>query len=171
MPQFDAMENALGVIQYICKEFAGLCGREYGLFDSYKMEDAELVTIILGSTAGTARTVVDRMREQGVKAGLLKLRAFRPFPAAQLAAALKGAKAVAVLDRSISFGGHGGPAFMEVCSALYNAGMRIPVLNFIYGLGGRAAEIENIVEVYDRLQAVAKAGKVDNLINYLNLRE
>ena len=97
--------------------------------------------------------------------------AFRPFPATELAAALKGAKAIAVLDRSISFGGHGGPAFMEVCSALYNAGVHIPVLNFIYGLGGRAAEIENIVEVYDRLKGVAETGKVDNLINYLNLRE
>jgi len=170
-PQVDAMENAKGVIQDVAGEFAKLCGREYGLFETYRMEDAELVAIILGSTAGTARAVVDQLRQQGIKVGLLKLRAFRPFPANELAAALKHTKAIAVLDRSISFGGHGGPAFMEVCSALFNARVHIPVLNFIYGLGGRAAEIENIVEVYDRLKSVAETGKVDNLINYLNLRE
>jgi pyruvate ferredoxin oxidoreductase alpha subunit len=170
-PQVDAMENAIGVIQEIGKEFSKLSGRQYGLFDAYQMDDAELVAIILGSTAGTARYVVDQLRQQGVKAGLLKLRAFRPFPAKELAAALRGKKSIAVLDRSISFGGHGGPLFMEVCSALYNAGMNIPVLNFTYGLGGRAAEIENIVEVYERLKGVAKTGKVDSLFNYLNLRE
>ena len=170
-PQVDAMENAIGVIQEIGREFGGLCGREYGLFETYRMDDAEVVTVVLGSTAGTTRHVVDSLRQQGVKAGLLKLRTFRPFPAKQIAEALGQVKALAVLDRAISFGAHGGPLFMEICSTLYNAHMDTPVLNFIYGLGGRAAEIETIEEVYTRLQKTAQTGKVDQAINYLNLRE
>jgi pyruvate ferredoxin oxidoreductase alpha subunit len=170
-PQVDAMESAKDVIQHVAGEFSKLSGREYGLFDAYRMDDAEVVAVILGSTAGTARAVVDDLRHKGIKAGLLKLRVFRPFPAKELAAALKGKKAIAVLDRAISFGASGGPLFMEICSALFNAGEHIPVLNFLYGLGGRAAEIENIEEVYQRLHRVAKDGKVDKMINYLNLRE
>jgi pyruvate ferredoxin oxidoreductase alpha subunit len=170
-PQVDAMDNAVGVIQQIGKEFGSLCGREYGLFETYHMDDAEVAAVVLGSTAGTARHVVDLLRRQGVKAGLLKLRAFRPFPAKQIAETFQQVKSLAVLDRAISFGAHGGPLFMEICSALYNAQMNIPVLNFIYGLGGRAAEIENLQEVYTRLQKVAQTGKIDQAINYLNLRE
>jgi pyruvate ferredoxin oxidoreductase alpha subunit len=78
---------------------------------------------------------------------------------------------VAVLDRAISFGAHGGPLFIEICSALYNAGVRVPVTSFIYGLGGRPAEIESIEEVYGHLQKVASTGKIDRLVNFLNLRE
>jgi len=170
-PQVDAMENAFGVIQEIGREFSQLCGREYGLFETYLMDDAEVAVVVLGSTAGTTRYVVDSLRRQGVKAGLLKLRAFRPFPARQIAETFKHLKSLAVMDRAISFGAHGGPLFMEICSALFNAHLDIPVLNFIYGLGGRAAEIENIEEVYARLQKVAQAGQVDQAINYLNLRE
>ena len=170
-PQADAMEKAKGVISEVGREFAALNGRELGLFEAYRMDDAEIVAIILGSTAGTARPVVDELRRKGIKAGLLKLRVFRPFPAEELATALKGKKAIAVLDRAISFGAYGGPLFMEICSALFNTGVHIPVLNFLYGLGGRAAEIENIEEVYEKLQNIAKTGKVDNFLNYLNLRE
>ncbi len=170
-PQVDAMENAKQVILDVGREFGKLSGREYGFFDAYKMEDAEIVAIMMSSTAGTTRPVVDELRQQGIKAGLLKLRVFRPFPAEEIVAALQGKKAVAILDRAISFGAQGGALFSEVCSALYNAGQRIPVINFLYGLGGRPAEIENIQEVYQRLQQIAQTGKVDNLINYLNLRE
>jgi len=170
-PQVDAMETAVGVIQQIGQEFSSLCGREYGLFETYRMDDAEMAVVVLGSTAGTARYVVDSLRQQGVRAGLLKLRVFRPFPAAEIAEAFGQVKALAVLDRAISFGAHGGPLFMEICSALYNAHLHIPVLNFIYGLGGRAAEIENIEEVFTRLQKAVQTGKVDQAINYLNLRE
>jgi pyruvate ferredoxin oxidoreductase alpha subunit len=170
-PQVDAMESAKDVILQVGREFGELSGQKYGFFDAYRVEDAEIVAVILSSTAGTARPVVDELRQKGIKAGLLKLRVFRPFPAEELAAALKGKKAIAVLDRAISFGAHGGPLFMEICSALFNAGEQIPTLNFLYGLGGRAAEIENIEDVYARLQSVAKQGKVDNVINYLNLRE
>ena len=170
-PQVDAMENAVGVIQQIGKEFSSLCGREYGLFETHQMEDAEMAIVVLGSTAGTTRHVVDDLRRRGIKAGMLKLRAFRPFPARQLAEALGQVKSLAVLDRAISFGAHGGPLFMEICSALYNARLDLPVLNFIYGLGGRAAEIENIEEVFSRLQKAAQTGQTDQAINYLNLRE
>ena len=108
------------------------------------------------------------------RSGMMERPETLPVPtpkSGELAATLKGKKAIAVLDRAISFGASGGPLFMEICSALFNAGERTPVLNFLYGLGGRAAEIENIEEVYQRLQTVAKDGKVDKMINYLNLRE
>jgi pyruvate ferredoxin oxidoreductase alpha subunit len=159
------------VITQVGKDFSTLGGREYGLFDAYRMDDAEVAAIILGSTAGTARHVVDTLRQRGIKAGLLKLRVFRPFPAREIADAVKHLKSVAILDRAISFGAHGGPLFMEICSALYNAHLNLPVLNFLYGLGGRAAEIVNIEEVYAKLQKVAQTGQVDQVINYLNLRE
>ncbi len=170
-PQVDGMENAKGVSIQVGREFGEISGRDYGLFDLYHMEDAEIAAIILGSTAGTARPVVDGLRQQGVRAGLIKLRVFRPFPHAELTDALGGLKALAVLDRAISFGAQGGALFGEVSSALYNRGLRIPVMDFIYGLGGRAAELENIEEVYHKLRQVAQTGKVDNLVNYLNLRE
>lgn len=170
-PQVDGIENAKEVAVQVGREFGQKSGRTYGLFDAYRMEDADIAAIILGSTAGTARPVVDELRQQGVKAGLIKLRVFRPFPSMELTDVLKDTKAVAVLDRAISFGAQGGPLFSEVCSALYSRGEHIPVIDFIYGLGGRAAELENIEEVYHRLQKIAKTGKVDNLLNYLNLRE
>lgn len=169
--QVDGMENAKEAIVQMGREFAQKSGRQYGLFDAYRMEDAEIVAIILGSTAGTARPVVDKLRQQGIKAGLMKLRVFRPFPAMEIVDALKGKKAVAVLDRAISFGAQAGALFSEVCSALYNRGEHIPVIDFIYGLGGRAAELENIEEVYQKLQKISKTGKVDKYLNYLNLRE
>jgi len=170
-PQVDGMENAKRVAVQVGHEFGQKSGRTYGLFDAYRMEDAEIAAVILGSTAGTARPVVDELRQRGIKAGLLKLRVFRPFPAMEIAKVLSGKKAVAVLDRSLSFGAQGGPLFCEVCSALYNEGHRIPVINFIYGLGGRAVEIENIQEVYQKLGKVAKTGNVTKIMNYLNLRE
>lgn len=170
-PQVDGMENAKEVIVQVGREFGEKSGRVHGLFDAYLMEDAEIVAIILGSTAGTARPIVDKLRQQGIKAGLMKLRVFRPFPAQKIVEALRGKKAVAVLDRAISFGAQGGALFAEVCSALYNLGEHIPVINFLYGLGGRAAELENIEEVYQKLQKIAQTGEVENLVNYLNLRE
>jgi pyruvate ferredoxin oxidoreductase alpha subunit len=170
-PQVDGMENAKEVILQVGQEFGKLSGRIQGFFDAYRVKDAEIVAIILGSTAGTARPVVDGLRQQGIKAGLIKLRVFRPFPAEKLVEALRGKKAIAVLDRAISYGAQGGALFNEVCSALYNAEEHIPVVNFIYGLGGRAAEIWNIESVYQKLQKIAAAEKVDQLVNYLNLRE
>ena len=121
------------------------------------MDDAEVAIITLGSSAGTAKEAVNIMRDQGKKAGLVKLRLFRPFPFKAVAAALKNVKAVGVMDRSIAFGAEGGPAWLEVRSAMYE--QKTPILNFIYGLGGRDISNTQIAEVFDKLLDVAATGK------------
>ena len=171
--QTDAMSKAMPVIVDVGKEFGKEFGRDYGVFDPYAMDDAELAIIVLSSAAGTARTTVKELRAKGLKIGLLKPRVIRPFPAQELAAALKNVKAVAVLDRSISFGAMdgAGPLFLEVCAALFAAGAKTTVLDYIYGLGGRDVVPQHIQQVASNLQDVAGTGKVKSLVNYLGLRE
>ncbi len=135
--QVLAMEEAKEVILEVSKEFKRLSGRDYGLFEEYQMEGAERAIVALGSTAGTVKQVVDNLRERGEKVGLIKLRVFRPFPKKELIEALKGIKALAVFDRSHSFGSFGGPLFSEIRSALYGSDLSLQVLNYIYGVGGR----------------------------------
>jgi len=168
--QVLAMEQAKRVIVEVGREFKKLSGRNYGLFEGYQMEGAEVAIIALGSTAGTVKEAVDGLRKGGEKVGLIKLRVFRPFPQEELLAVLKGAKVLAVFDRSHSFGGFGGPLFTEVRSALYGSGLSPQVLNYIYGLGGRNLSLEEIEGVFSDLQEVVKTGKVQERINYLGVR-
>ncbi len=161
---------SLPVIEEIGKEYGRLSGREYGLFETYKLDDAETAMVVLGSTAGTARAVIDELREQGQSVGLLKLRSFRPFPAAQIAKELAGKKAVAALDRSMSPGAIGAPVFHELRSALYDQNERVPVINYIYGLGGRDISMDNIAQVFSDLAVVA-GGEPGALVRYLGLKE
>ncbi len=163
--------GSLPVIEEVGKEFETISGRSYGLFEQYKMDDAEIALIVLGSTAGAARVVAEQLRADGVAAGVLKIRSFRPFPAEQIADALSGVKAVAVLDRAMSPGAIGAPVFHEVRSALYDRDARVPITNYIYGLGGRDVSMEHIREVYKDLAEVASTGKIAQSINYLGLRE
>ncbi|MBM4431788.1 MAG: pyruvate ferredoxin oxidoreductase [Chloroflexi bacterium] len=171
--QTDAMSKAMKVIVDVGKEFGRTFGRSYGIFEPYGMDDAEMAIIVLSSTAGTARTVVKKLRQQGVKIGLLKLRVFRPFPAQELVEALQNVKAVAVLDRAISFGAMqgAGPVFLETCAALYAAEAKTKAVNYIYGLGGRDVFPEYIESVASDLQQIAETGKVKSLVSYLGLRE
>ena len=134
-------------------------------------EDAELVVIALGSTAGTIKEAVDELREEGVKAGLLKIRCFRPFPGREINEALKKVEAVAILDRSASFGAEGGPVFLEVRSSLFEKTERIPIINYIYGLGGRDIKVEEIKGVYQTLQRIAQTKRVEKRVDYLGVRE
>jgi pyruvate ferredoxin oxidoreductase alpha subunit len=171
--QTDAMSKAMKVIVDVGKEYGETFGRSYGIFDAYAMDDAELAIVVLSSAAGTARATVKELRAQGVKIGLLKPRVFRPFPAQELADALKDVKAVAVLDRSISFGAMdgAGPMFLEVCAALFAAGLRTKAANYIYGLGGRDIFPQHFEQVAGDLQDIAATGKVKSLVSYLGLRE
>jgi len=171
--QTDAMSKAMKVIVDVGKEFGETFGRSYGIFDSYAVDDADLAIIVLSSTAGTARTTVKKLRAEGVKIGLLKPRVFRPFPAQEFVDALKGVKAVAVLDRSVSFGAMygAGPMFLEVSAALFAGGSQAKAVNYIYGLRGRDVIPEHIEQVASDLQEVADTGKVKSLVNYLGLRE
>ncbi len=149
--QAEAMKYAKRVILEVGEEYGKLSGRPYGFFDEYQTKDADYIVVALGSTAGTAKAAVDEMRERGEKVGVLKLRVFRPFPAPELAQALAGAKAVAVLDRSEGFSSIGGPVFQEVRSALYRKSP-IPVSGYVYGLGGRDITPEMIEGVFADLK-------------------
>jgi len=168
--QAEAMKHAKDAIIKVADEFAELSGRKYGLFESYRMEDAEIAAVVLGSTAGTAKAVVDNLREEGMKAGVVKLRSFRPFPAEELVDALKDMKAIAVMDRSDSFGAMGGPVFAELRSAFYGKA-DVPIVNHIYGLGGRDVPGTDVEKVYRGLDSIASSGEVGELVSYLGVRE
>ena len=171
--QEEAMKNALRVIQEVHEEYAHLSGRSYGdgLLEQYRLEDAEIAVVCLGSTAGTVKTVVDELREKGVKAGLLRIRTFRPFPVEEIAETLGIVKAVAVMDRSMSFGGSGGAVFHEVRHALYDGSARPYVVNYIYGLGGRDTSPAQIRAIFEDLQKMMQTKRVGNLVRYVGLRE
>jgi pyruvate ferredoxin oxidoreductase alpha subunit len=171
--QEEAMENALSVIQQVNSEYAEISGRSYGngLIEAYCLEDAEVAAVCLGSTAGTMKTVVDGLRQEGVKAGLLRLRTFRPLPVEEIRRVLKNVKAVAVMDRCISFGGNGGPVFHEMRHMLYDVNPHPYVVNYIYGLGGRDTSPTELRSIYEDLQRILQTQRVENLIQYLELRE
>ena len=171
--QEEAMKNAMTVIQQIHDEYAQLTGRAYGdgLLEQYKLGDAEIAVICIGSTAGTAKAVIDELRNSGVKAGLLRIRTYRPFPAEAIVKALGKAKAVAVMDRSMSFGGRGGAVFHEVRHALYDSATRPYVVNYIYGLGGRDTSPIQIKKIFDDLQKILQTKHVEDLVHYIGLRE
>jgi pyruvate ferredoxin oxidoreductase alpha subunit len=168
--EIEAHERALPVIESVQQEFASLSGRSYDHFELYRFDDAEVVAVVLGSTAGTAKDTVDEMRADGHKVGMLKLRTFRPFPREQLVEALLGKKAVGVMDRCASFGGYGSPVFNEIRSALYNEAGAPPVYNWIYGLGGRDCDMKQISHVFTRLMEVADGGKPEKTVNLLGVR-
>ena len=149
--QANAMKRAGSVILDVAADFKKTFGREYGFFEEYRMEGAELAIVIMCSAAGTAKVAVDRLRERGVKAGLIKLRVFRPFPAAELAVALSGVKALAIMDRSEGYSGAGGPLGAEVRMALYGRADGIKAVNVVFGLGGRDARVSDFEALYAEL--------------------
>ena len=169
--QAEAMIQAKPGILEVAKDYAKLSGREYGLFEEYMLDDAEIAIVVLGSTAGTAKEVVKALRADGVKAGLLKVRVFRPFPAREIAAALGGKKAIAVMDRSDSFNAVSGPVFAEVRSAMYGVENAPKIVDYIYGIGGRDVTMDHIKSVYDDLAKIVKTGQVERALTYLGIRE
>ncbi|MFA5858930.1 MAG: pyruvate ferredoxin oxidoreductase [Elusimicrobiota bacterium] len=167
----DAMVKSKDIVLNVGKEFGKKFGREYGLWEKVNMDDAELALVVIGSAAGTAKNVISELRKQGKKVGMLKLRVFRPFAADALAEELKNVKSVAVLDRSDSCDGFGGPIFDEVRSALYDLDKRPLMTNYIYGLGGREFDLNDIRYIYEELGKILSAGKVGSKINYIGVRE
>lgn len=170
--QEEAMKRAKRVIVEVHDEFAEISGRRVGdgLIQPYMMEDAETAIICLGSTAGTTRTVVDELREKGVKVGVIKLRCFRPFPASELVEVFKDVKAIGVLDRSGAYGAVGGPLFNEVRATLYDLDEHPFVIDYIYGLGGRDMPPKLIRKVYEDLEDILKSGKVKQILNFVGVR-
>jgi len=169
--QSEAMKGALKILPGLFNEFEKTFGAKYDFIDTYKLEDADIAIIALSSTAGTARVVVDALRKEGVKAGLLRPRVFRPFPREKILAALKNVKAVAVLDRAESFSAEGGPLYTEIKAALYDSDIRPLVANYIYGLGGRDIFPDDIKKVYSDLGAALKNKRIPDPVNYLGSRE
>ena len=165
-----AMQNAKKVIKEVSDEFAALTGRKYEFFERYQMDDAEYVIVCMNSTAGTAKAAVNELRSQGVKAGLVKVRMFRPFPAEELAEALQNAKAIAVMDKADSLNGCGGALFEDITSAMYVNKKSVPTVGYVYGIGGRDVTTKDIEKVYKDLEYIANTGDMGIPYRYLGLR-
>ena len=169
--EIEAMRKAKQPILDMGKEFGVRFGRFYSLFESFDLDDAEVAIVVMGSTAGTAKVVIRELREKGVKAGMLKLRVFRPFPAEELAAILSPIKVIAVLDRSDGLSGLGGPLLGETKSSLFNLSTRPRLVNYVYGLGGRDIGLNQLRSIFSDLLEIMRTGKVTHLVNYLGVRE
>jgi pyruvate ferredoxin oxidoreductase alpha subunit len=167
--QLEAMNNAPSVIADVSKKFAAQFGRSYEMFESYRLDDAERVVVAINSVAGEIKEVIDELRAQGEKVGLLKIRVFRPFPYAEIAQALAGCKIVTVMDRSTSMGAYG-PLFGEISNALYNAEARPLLYNRTYGLGGREMLLDDIKDVFAESKQYLESGKVEKIYKFLNVR-
>ncbi len=169
--QAEGMKHVSQVVLDVAKEFEGISGRAYGLFEEYCMEDAEMAVVMIGSAAGTTKDAIDRLREKGIKAGLIKIRLYRPFPASEIAEALKTVKAVAIMDRAEGYTNHGGPLGADVMSALYRAHADALAVNYIYGLGGRDIRVEDMEGVFEALKQIIEEGDAGETYRYLGLRE
>lgn len=166
-----ALENAKDVILEVAKKFEKVSGRSYGLFEEYRTEDADYIMLIIGSAAGTAKQAVDDLRDQGKKVGVIKLRVFRPFPAKELAMALKNCKAVAIMDRCESYNGNGGPLGSEVTAGLFRYKVMIEAVNYIYGLAGRDFTVTDVYHIFDELEELVVNGKEVEQFQYIGLRK
>ena len=171
MNQRLAMKNAKKVILEVAEEFEKISGRKYGFFEEYKLEDAEIAIVIMGSAAGTTKDAIDALRDKGIKAGLLKIRVFRPFPGEEIAEALKNVKAVAILDRAESFSACGGPVGSEVKAALYDAKVGVTAVNYFYGIGGRDYTVESATSVFEDLMKIADGSMEPEQFKYVGLRK
>lgn len=169
--QLESMKNAKTVIQSIGKAFGEMTGRSYGFFESYRLKDAEVAIVAINSTAGTAKDAVDEMRADGKKVGLLKIRIFRPFPAEELANALKHVKVIAVMDRHEGFSTMGGPVFAEMRAALYDLPEPPRTISYVYGLGGRDIRTSHIESIYTELLAIKDGKEPGDAYRYIGVRE
>lgn len=165
-----AMIKAKKVIKEVSEDFEKMTGRKYEFFEKYKMDDAELIIVCMNSTAGTTKAAINDLRDQGIKAGLLKIRMFRPFPAEEIAEALKDAKAIAILDKADSLNAAGGALFEDVVSGMYTSNIHVPTVNYVYGIGGRDTTVNDIKKVFSDLEKDAKSDKIINPYRYLGLR-
>jgi pyruvate ferredoxin oxidoreductase alpha subunit len=170
--QAEAMIKSKKVIADVSAEFEKVTGRKYSFFEEYQTEDAEAVIVVLNSTAGTVKYVIDQLRLEGKKVGLIKPRVFRPFPVEEIVPALDKFKAVAVMDKCDGFNAAGGPLFTDVTSSMYAKGALGPkFINYIFGIGGRDVKTTDIEIVFDELLKIVDTGKVESVYNYLGVRE
>lgn len=169
--QAHAMENAKQVILDVARDFEKISGRKYGLIEEYRMDDAEYAVVIIGSAAGTTKEAIDKMRADGDKVGLIKVRSFRPFPGKEIAQSLKKCKAVAIMDRSEAFSTNGGPLGAETMQAMYTEKCSALTIDIMYGIGGRDVRVEDMINVYETLKNIAETGETGPTYRYMGLRD
>ncbi|MEG1059564.1 MAG: pyruvate ferredoxin oxidoreductase [Clostridia bacterium] len=165
----EAMIDSKEIIQNISNEFEKITGRKYSLYEKYMLDDADIGIVVLNSTAGTAKDTIDKLRKQGIKAGLLKPRLFRPLPWKEISNELKHLKALAIMDKCDSINGYCAPLFGELTSAMFSSNIHVPTINYIYGLGGFDVNDANITEVFEKLEEIKTNGKIDRVKHYLGV--
>ncbi len=167
--QQEASMRALDKIEKVAREFGETFGRYYGgLIDSYRADDAEIVIVTMGSVIGTIKDAIDQMRSEGTKVGLVKVRCYRPFPAEALRKALKDAGVIAVIEKDVSIGNEAG-LLTDLKAAFYNSKLRMPVIGFTAGLGGRDITIKDIRKIVEKASAARKG--IESEFEFLNLRK
>ena len=166
-----AMDNAIDVINQVSDEFYKLTGRKYELYEKYKLDDAQIGVIALNSTAGTIKDAIDKLRDKGIKIGLLKPRCFRPLPYTSIPQELKNLKALAILDKADSINGYCGPLFGEITSAMFSQNVHVNAINYIYGLGGADVKIDDIEDIANNLINISNTGKIDKVKYFLGLEK
>jgi len=164
-----AIDASAAVIKEVGDEWAEVCGRSFDMVETWGMEDAEYAIVLMGSATGNARHVARDMRKAGKKVGVVRIRVYRPFPFEEVAAAVAGCKAIAVLDRADALGAQYGPLGLDVHSALYEQENRPKIKNYIYGLGGADLPLSLMYDVYENLEGVV-AGTVDTKLEFLGNR-
>ena len=171
--QHEAMENAKRVMKEVFEEYSKKTGRHYDFTDDYMLEDAEYVIVALSSVSGTIKEVIDKLRAQGKKVGLLRPRVYRPFPHEIIIPKLTNAKCVAVIDRTSSFGALGGPLFEDIRNAMYdyNSNKKPMIINYIAGLGGRDIMESHIEQIYKELEDLEKTKDLTFKVRFLGVRE
>ncbi len=167
----DVMSRVSKVVLDVAADFKKISGREYGLFETYRLDDAEIGIVVLNSAAGTSKDVIDDFRNKGIKAGLLKPRLMRPFPYNEVGEALKHLKALCVLDRADAFGASLGPLCSDIMSALYQYKDKPIIVNKIYGLGGRDFMPSQAEYALNDLVSILNTGKIKTLKEYIGVRE
>jgi len=169
--QCAGMQNALAAIEAAHEDWARIVGRRHApLVESYRMDDAEVALVTLGSMTGAGKDAVDEARERGERVGLVKVKTYRPFPVQAIAAALNGLKAVGVVDRSVSFGWNSGPLFQDVIGALQFSAKRPAAMSFIGGLAGADITTDHFGRAIERVQALARDGRVGETV-WLNEKD
>jgi len=168
--QVEALQEAEKYIVDIDKEWSNVSGRYYDYVEPYLMDDAEVALIGMGSMVGTIRHVVDELRSEGVKAGMVKLRLFRPFPAEAIKKAIGKVPVMGVMEKCISFGAPASPLMEEIMTAYFHDKEKPTMANYVVGLGGRDVSPDMIREAYTSLLKIKKTGKVEKFMNYIGVR-
>jgi pyruvate ferredoxin oxidoreductase alpha subunit len=170
LQQVEAMEQAITAMPKVFDDYTKKSGRKYDFVETYMMKDAEVALLGLGSTMGTVRYVVEQLRAEGIKAGLIKMRVFRPFPIKALFEAVGNVHVLGILDKAISFGAPGGPLYEEMKTIFYDNAPKPLIKNYVYGLGGRDTSPSQIRRMYDDLLESHHSGKVDEKVTFVGAR-